>query len=278
VDEALIVDLSADIAKQDPPCLSPNSYHEPEGLMANKKLFAHLYAVLVMVTFVLLPGACRPAPGPAITTATPVEISSLPDISARSYPIIDGSTSAMPLGMLLACETLGVPCHWFDDISGNRSLFPDLTNFNGEFPQDGFNGTHSAYVNLIERRADLILVARMPSEDELEMAVAAGVTLNPQPVALDAFVFILNEGNPVEGLSLEQIQKIYTGEITHWSQVGGGDGKINPYQRNPNSGSQELMLNLVMGDLPMIDVPEMVLPKMIAPFYAVSDDPLGIGY
>lgn len=142
----------------------------------------------------------------------------------------------------------------------------------------GHHGTHSAYVNLIDHQADLILVARLPSKDELELAKAAQVTLHPQPIALDAFVFIVNESNPVVDLSLQELRGIYTGQLTNWQQVGGEVSEIHPYQRNENSGSQELMRSLVMADLQMVDAPEMVLPKMFAPFYAVSDDPLGIGY
>jgi phosphate transport system substrate-binding protein len=110
------------------------------------------------------------------------------------------------------------------------------------------------------------------------MAALAGVTLVTQPVALDAFVFIAHEDNPLQGLSLEEIRGIYSGELTNWSQVGGSEGEIHPYQRNEQSGSQQLMQELVMKGRAMVEAPLMVLPKMIAPFYAISEDPLGIGY
>ena len=47
-------------------------------------------------------------------------------------------------------------------------------------------------------------------------------------------------------MTIEQIQKIYTGEITNWKEVGGEDEKIVAYQRPENSGSQTGMLSLVM--------------------------------
>ena len=59
------------------------------------------------------------------------------------------------------------------------------------------HGTSEAYINLINNRADLVLVARSPSEDELILAVRLGVQLDVRPVALDAFVFLLNGENPV---------------------------------------------------------------------------------
>ena len=49
---------------------------------------------------------------------------------------------------------------------------------------------------------------------------------------------MINPMNPWR-LTIEQIQKIYTGEIRNWKEVGGNDATINPYIRNANSGSQE---------------------------------------
>jgi hypothetical protein len=57
------------------------------------------------------------------------------------------------------------------------------------------SGTHGAYVNLIEGNANFILVARLPSEDELQAAQESGVVLDVQAVALDAFVFLVNAEN-----------------------------------------------------------------------------------
>jgi phosphate transport system substrate-binding protein len=171
-----------------------------------------------------------------------------------------------------------VPCEWAEFFDGNRYLRPNLTDFQGDFPGIGHHGTHSAYLNLINGEADLILVARSPSMEELELAQISGVTFVSQSVALDAFVFIVHEDNPVDGLTIDEIQSIYSGELTNWNQVGGPQAEIHPYQRDEQSGSQQLMQSLVMKNLPMVDAPLLVLLKMIAPFYAISEDPLGIGY
>jgi phosphate transport system substrate-binding protein len=133
-------------------------------------------------------------------------------------------------------------------------------------------------MNLIKGDTDVILVARLPSDDEIKSAQLRGVTLNVQPVALDAFVILVNVENEVDNLSLDNIRDIYTGKITQWSDVGGGDGVIQPYQRNRNSGSQELMEKLVMQGTQMIDAPDMIVEGMMGPFNALSSDTLGIGY
>lgn len=233
--------------------------------------------IFIFLVAVQITSACSQ---PSLTevsgnTPTPVE---LPSPEVDGFPRIDGSTSTAPLGGMIFCTMMDVPCEWIEFIDGNRYLMPDLTDYQGEFPGIGHHGTHSAYLNLINGEADLILVARAPSKEELDLAALSGIDLIIQPVALDAFVFIVNEDNPVDGLSLDEIQEIYTGNLTDWGQVGGSGAEIHPYQRDEQSGSQQLMQTLVMKDLPMIDAPPMVLLKMIAPFYAISEDPYGIGY
>ena len=68
------------------------------------------------------------------------------------------------------------------------------------------------------------------------------------PVVNEGFVFFTNVNNLVNGLSLKEIQDIYTDKITNWNQVGGDNVKIIAYQRPENSGSQTGMLSLVMKD------------------------------
>jgi phosphate transport system substrate-binding protein len=211
-----------------------------------------------------------------------------PDLAliAADYPNVDGSTSTYPLQMVLACKILGVPYVWdTDPFTRLRRIAPDPT-YEGS-PQSverlfniQHNGTHGSYMNLIEGDTDLILVARPPSKDELTAAREKGIGLDVRAVALDAFVFLLSVENPVDGLTIEIVRDIYTGEIANWAQVGSADfpGEIHAYRRNPNSGSQELMETLVMRGEPMIDAPEMMLMSMMGPINTIAEDPLAIGY
>ena len=142
-----------------------------------------------------------------------------------------------------------------------------------------YNGTHDAYVNLLSGRAELVLVARLPSEDELLLAEKRKGPLESRPVALDAFVFLLNPGNPVETLTIEQIRGIYSGRIVNWREVGGPDTAIRPYQRNRNSGSQELMQKLVMKGRAMIEAPDLLVEALMSSaFLTINGDVQGIDY
>lgn len=99
------------------------------------------------------------------------------------------------------------------------------------------SGTVNAYERLITGRTDMIFAAA-PSQEQLEMARRAAKELHLTPIGREAFVFFVNSRNPVEGLTVEQIQGIYTGQITNWNQVGGKNQPIRPFQRLKSSGSQ----------------------------------------
>jgi len=139
-------------------------------------------------------------------------------------------------------------------------------------------GTHKSYVRLIGGKADLILVARAPSDDEKKLAKEKGVELDIRPVALDAFVFIVNHENTVAGLTTKQIRSVYTGGIKNWQDVGGAGAPLKAYQRNRNSGSQELMEKLVLKDLKPIKAPDMELATMAGPINRIAGDKHGLGY
>jgi phosphate transport system substrate-binding protein len=254
------------------------------------------YILFATQLLALLLNGCRisptyPTPSPAIdpsslqkeiATLRTIDISQL---NVRNYPRVDGSTSTYPLQMTIACHILGVPCDWqegdlFDptwriapdpEFNGSANLIEKLYSIH-------HNGTHSAYMNLIEGNADIILVARRPSEDEIQAAQQANINLDVRPVALDAFVFLVHTDNRVDNISLDKIRDIYTGKITQWSELGGIKDVIHTYQRNRNSGSQELMEALVMRGKPMIEAPDMILESMMGPINVIGDDPLGIGY
>lgn len=227
-----------------------------------------------------------------IPTATPefdynhYEIDEGMEEFAYSFPRVASSTSAYPLWSQVICDMFNMPCLWH----WGTLQPPNFYEFKNEF--DNFIsdhvvevGTHDAYLALIDKQADIILVARAPSEDELAMAQSQGVEFDIQPVALDAFVFIVNTQNPVDNLSIEQIRGIYSGTITNWKALGWEDSDIHAYQRNENSGSQELMEALVMDGVAMIDAPDMIARSMGGPYIQIGDflgnsegDIFGIGY
>ena len=112
-----------------------------------------------------------------------------------------------------------------------------------------FQNTIYAYEKLLSGDIDIFFGAR-PSQAQLQMAEEAGVELKLTPIGKEAFVFFVNENNPVDTLSSEQLRDIYSGRITNWRKVGGENQKILAFQRPANSGSQTMM-EYFMGDTPL---------------------------
>ena len=124
------------------------------------------------------------------------------------------------------------------------------------------NTTPPAYENLINGSSDLIFVT-YPSGEEFAAAEEEGVELEIIPIVKDALVFLVNIENPVENISLQELRNIYEGQITSWNEVGGLAEDIAAYQRPTNSGSQTLMLKLLMeGSEPMDAPAEVVVEDM----------------
>lgn len=167
--------------------------------------------------------------------------------SYGTYPSIDGSTVLVPLAIEFARQHLDLPdadIESFVFFSTTHHAYEAITqkkpNASALLPSQGAAMDPSHPVDLI--------LATEPSADELAMAAANGVKLVKEPICLDAFVFITHADNPVENLSVDEIRRIYSGEITNWREVGGPDAPIAAYQREANSGSQTAMEQLVMGD------------------------------
>lgn len=147
--------------------------------------------------------------------------------SPKNMPVMDGSTSAIPLEAGFKAKMLGI------NYSDAKSLV-------------SHHKTHEAFARLLSGENDMIFTVPI-SESQQKDADKAGVHLNHTPVAKESFVFVVNKNNPVDSLTQEQIRGIYSGKITNWKEVGGNDEKIIPYQRNNDSGSQNYMVDFMKG-------------------------------
>jgi len=149
-------------------------------------------------------------------------------------------------------------------INGATAMYPMYASFvqavyqAGDYPyynsivQSGT--TPVAYDALMEGDADVIFCAS-PSAEQVEEARLRNLEFHLTPIGSEAFVFFVNKENPVDELSVEQIQGIYSGKITNWKEVGGNDEGIRAYQRPKNSGSQT-MLEKIMGEVPLMMPPQ----------------------
>lgn len=111
----------------------------------------------------------------------------------------------------------------------------------------GFSRLVSSDAEKFGRRVDMFFGAR-PSSDQMEMAKEYGVEIEITSIGKEAFVFFVEEDNPIDNLTSDQLKAIYHGDITNWKELGGKDQEILAFQRPENSGSQTMM-KYFMGDL-----------------------------
>jgi len=94
-------------------------------------------------------------------------------------------------------------------------------------------GSGSGIQAVREGRCDIGLSSRNLKEEETASGLTATV------LAYDGIAVIVHPDNPVADLDVETIGKIYTGELTNWKDVGGGDAGIVLIGREAGSGTRD---------------------------------------
>ena len=100
-------------------------------------------------------------------------------------------------------------------------------------------GSSAGITAVLEGRCDIGLNSRALKAEEKEKGLKETV------LAYDGIAIIVNPENAVSDLSVETIAKIFTGEITNWSEVGGADAEIVVIGRDASSGTRSGFEELV---------------------------------
>jgi|GEM_PF-263421 len=182
-----------------------------------------------------------------------------PVTTLPEYPVIDGSSSTIPLHSAIRAYltdvyltathtdiysffpgyevigTFGTMEHHFETLNYKRASLPE-----------SYSKTYSSLERLIPKSEEptdvpqkddklLILLGQVPnskepadvllstkySDESLQNAKERGADLVITPIAKDAFVFMVNKDNPIDSLTQDQIRDIYSGKITKWSEIAG---------------------------------------------------------
>ena len=176
-----------------------------------KKNIALVLAVLMTLTLLT---ACGSSAAPAATLAPAAETTETPD----QAPALSGSVATD--GSTSMEKVIGALGEAYEAKTGITVTYNPT-------------GSGSGIKAVSEGRCDIGLSSR-----SLKDAEKAG-GLSQTILAYDGIAIIVNPENPVEDLSLEQIAKIYTGEITNWSEVGGKDAQIVLIGREAGSGTRD---------------------------------------
>lgn len=107
-------------------------------------------------------------------------------------------------------------------------------------------GSGVGITSLIDGTCDIGNSSRPVKEEEVAKAKEKGVELFANIIAKDAIAVIVHTSNKIDGLTLEQIKAIFTGEISNWSPVGGEDQVIVVVSRDSASGTFEAFNELAL--------------------------------
>ena len=161
------------------------------------------------------------------------EVPAAPILSVDEFPVTDGSTACIPLIAQVMADTTGM------DLETAQSCVTTNTTAwawrNLGLYGDNENGTK------------LIIAYEAPDSVKEELA-ADGAPLDQKALGRDALVFIVNEENPVQSLTQQQLRDIYAGKITNWKEVGGDDATIVVLNRKAGSGTRATFEAAVFGD------------------------------
>jgi phosphate transport system substrate-binding protein len=108
------------------------------------------------------------------------------------------------------------------------------------------HGSGTSAPGLASKKAEIGMSSRPIKPEEVKTLTAAGLTPRPHVVALDGLLVFVSPDNPLSVLSLDQIAKIFSGQITDWAQLGQKPRKINLYRRDDKSGTYDTFDHLAL--------------------------------
>ncbi|MGV8086605.1 MAG: PstS family phosphate ABC transporter substrate-binding protein [Candidatus Woesearchaeota archaeon] len=137
-------------------------------------------------------------------------------------------------------------------------------------------GSGTGIASLINGDIDIADSSRKIKDSELKLAKDKGLEVIEVPIAQDTLSVIVHKNNPITKLTIEEISKIYSGEITNWKEIGGNDLQITLYGRQSTSGTYVYFMEEVVKADYSSNMRNMEGNQAIVD--AVSQDKSSIGY
>ena len=139
-------------------------------------------------------------------------------------------------------------------------------------------GSGTGFAALQNKTTDMANASRKIKGGEVSECIKAfGRRPTEYKVALDGVSVYVNESNPVEDLTVEQVGQIFAGKIRNWKQVGGPDAPITLYSRENSSGTYEFFKEYVLKGADFASSAQ-TMPGTAAVLQSVANDKNGIGY
>jgi phosphate transport system substrate-binding protein len=139
-------------------------------------------------------------------------------------------------------------------------------------------GSGTGIAALINGTTDVANASRAMKDDEkAKVRDRYSVLPTEISVAKDGVAVYVNEANPVQQLTVEQLRGIFLGDVTNWKQVGGPDAQIVLYSRENSSGTYVFFKETVLDNGDFASSAQ-TLPGTAAVVNAVAKERNGIGY
>jgi phosphate transport system substrate-binding protein len=172
----------------------------------------YVLAIAAVATFVVALQGCSKPPAPG--TSTP------------------GTDAAQASGAAVTIKGSDTMVHlvtkWTEDYT-NAHTGANLIVTGG--------GSGTGVAALINGTTDICMASRSMSEKEKADAAGKGRAPVEHVVALDGIAIVTHKSNPLNDITIEQLGKIYRGEVKNWSEIGGPDQKIIALSRESTSGT-----------------------------------------
>ncbi len=192
-------------------------------------------------------------------------------------------TAALTLGATLsATETIVIKG---SDTLGAKMVPQIAEAFKAKMAKQGVEvafeiaaeGSSTGVASVIDGTAAIGMSSRDPKAKEIAKAKTKGVDMNTITVAKDGIALIVNEASPLEGIALEEIELIFSGDVTDWSGITAQTGSISAYTRNTSSGTYAVFQKMAMNSRDYgSDTQKMAGNEQIAA--EVASNANGIGY
>lgn len=138
-------------------------------------------------------------------------------------------------------------------------------------------GSSTGVASVIDATSEIGMSSRDPKDKEVAKAKARGVDMKAIAVAKDGIAIIVNESSSLDAISLEEIELIFSGDVTDWSAITAEAGEISAYTRNTSSGTYAVFQKLGMNSRDYgTETQKMAGNEQIAA--EVAKNPNGIGY
>jgi phosphate transport system substrate-binding protein len=143
------------------------------------------------------------------------------------------------------------------------------------------HGSSTAFEDLNNRLCDLGMASRAIKNEEIKMLKRFGSIKSSKSeyiIGLDGIAIIVNRSNTLEKINKTTLQKIFSGEIADWSQLGLKAGAIDVYARDEKSGTYDTFKSLVLSEQATLTPQALRFESNAKLSEKVSQDPNGIGF